>query len=327
MPLKVAIHRIAVLTTALMALPASAIMGGRGVDPDIPQSPWAGVVVVLRDTPGTFSGAMLDHRHVLTAAHVVNRYREEPERLSIRIHLGHEQSVDLPVEAIFVHPDFETGRTPANSRHGWNDDLAVIRLARPAPANVPTYPLLPVVPARHDIFTLVGYGASGDPASGVIHKKADPGVRRTGRNRVEDFLLDDEGSGQQEVLIFDFDGPSAASNVFKPDVPENLSLGPEDEAQLATGDSGCPLFVEYEGSLHIAAVGTFNGATPLSCDQNTKLVPPPCSATRFGAIGGATLVAPALPWIKAILGGRLPAEMPARGQGREAGPNPLLPTP
>ncbi|MDP2267354.1 MAG: PEP-CTERM sorting domain-containing protein, partial [Thiobacillus sp.] len=121
-------------------------------------------------------------------------------------------------------------------------------------------------------------------------------VKRMGQNRVDRILADDDGSGQAEVFLFDFDGSDSSSNVFGPAAPSSLSLGTGIEAQFAGGDSGSPVFVNDNGVWKIAGIAAFNGSTPVSSGSSVK----------FGAIGGGAVVAAYLPWIQSTLAAPVP---------------------
>lgn len=281
---------------------AQAVVGGETLDTSVPATPWSGVVAITPDRGGVFSGVLIDARHVLTAAHVVFRDRFTPARIRMRISQGPEQVVILPAEMIFIHPDYLTGNTARDEAFGWHDDLAVVRLAGPVPEWAHVFPLSGDSPAVGAEFSFAGFGADADPATGSLTAKPNAGVLRLGRNRVERLMADDEGSGSNELLLFAFDPPPPRSQVFKGARPVRWIAG---EAQLAGGDSGCPLFLERDGLLEVAAIAAFNGATPQSCDKDEAGKPVRCEKTRYGAMGGATLVAPQRGWLSAVLAGHL----------------------
>jgi hypothetical protein len=143
--------------------------------------------------------------------------------------------------------------------------------------------------------TLVGYGGGGDGVNGVT-SNASPSVKRVGQNKVEELVPDDDGSLADELFLFDFDGPNAASNIYPPDTPDNLTLGATIEAQFASGDSGSPAFVNDNGVWKIAGIATFALATSAE----------PGAASLFGAIGGGTVVAPYADWIASVTAAPIP---------------------
>lgn len=279
--------KIIALFLLFFALPAHAIIGGV-TDPNVADSPWAGVGAVSVNG-GTFSGALVGNRHVLTAAHVVGG--ASPGKVSFVLNAG-AGSQAYAAESITVFPRF-TGTQPG-ADGVWHDDLALIRLATPVDANVPGYGLYGGALAS-EIVTLVGYGGGGDGMNGVT-SGANAAVKRAGQNKVDKLLVDDDGGTAQEVFIFDFDGPDATSNVFGPPVKANLTLGETIEAQYAGGDSGGPVLVKDNGVWKIAGVATFNGSTSLSSGSSIK----------YGSIGGGTVVASYIPWIEATVAAPIP---------------------
>lgn len=265
-----------------VALPAHALVGG-AVDANTAASPWAGVGAVSVNG-GTFSGALIGSRYVLTAAHVVGG--ASAGNVSFVVNAGPGSQV-YAAESIAVFPGF-TGTTPGTDGV-WHDDLALIRLAAPVDASVPVYGLYSGALLGETV-TLVGYGGGGDGVAGVT-SGANAAVKRVGQNKVDALLVDDDGGSANEIYLFDFDGADAASNVFGRDVSANLTLGASVEAQFAGGDSGSPVFVDDNGVWKIAGIAAFNGST-------TAL---PGSNVLFGAIGGGTVVASYLPWIEAAI--------------------------
>lgn len=261
---------------ACVAAPAHALVGG-AVDANLASSPFAGVGAVIVNG-GTFSGVLLDPWHVLTAAHVVAG--RPAGTIQFRLNAGAAET--LSAAAVTVHPGY-AGTTPGTDGV-WHDDLAIVRLAAPA-TSASGYALY-TGPAAGRTIVLAGYGGTGDGSAGVT-AGANSTIKRSGRNRVDLVLPDDDGSGAAEVFVFDFDGPTAASNVFGPAVPGNLTLGASIEAQFAGGDSGSPLFINDNGVWKIFGVANFNGST-------TSL---PGSNVLFGSVGGGSLVAPYADWI------------------------------
>jgi len=274
----------------LVALPAHALVGG-AVDDNLATSPWAGVGAITINN-GTFTGALISDRYVLTAAHVVSGQVSTPGNVSFTLNAGSAASQVIVAESITVFPGY-TG-TASGLDGVWHDDLALIRLAAPVSADVPVYDLFAGDLSQQTV-TLVGYGASGDGATGAT-VTANPTVKHTGQNRIDGLLVDDDGSAQDEVFLFDFDGLDASSNVYGQDAFPNLTLGASVEAQFAGGDSGSPVFVDVGGVWMIAGIANFNGSS-------TGL---PGSNVTFGSIGGGSLVEPYLPWIQETITAPVP---------------------
>lgn len=268
-----------------LSAPAHALVGG-AIDANTATSPWAGVGAVIVNG-NTYSGVLLDPWHVLTAAHVV---AGSPAG-NIAFQLNAASPETLAAAAVSVFPGY-TGTTPG-ADGVWHDDLAILRLA--TPASTATGYAFYTGPAQGKTVSLVGYGAGGDGTNGVA-TGASASVKRAGQNRIDQVLTDDDGSGAGEVFVFDFDGPTAASNVFGAPVPANLTLGARIEAQFAGGDSGSPVFVNDGGTWKILGIANFNGST-------TNL---PGSNVLFGSLGGGSLVAPYADWISSTLAAPVP---------------------
>lgn len=281
-------HCLAFATLTLLAsTSASAIVGG-SVDDNTINSAWAGVGAVTING-GVYTGALIDSQHVLTAAHVVAGQQATPGNVSFTLNIGGNSTEMLSATAINVYPGY-TGTTPGTDGV-WHDDLAIIKLSSPVTSTVSAY-------ALHGgslggkIITLVGYGGGGDGINGVT-VGSNANVKRTGQNRVDVLLEDDDGGALNEVFVFDFDGPTKDSNVYGSNQkPSNLTLGASVEAQFAGGDSGGPIIVKIKGVWKIAGVAAFVGSTPQSAGSNAK----------FGSIGGGTILAPYLSWIYSIIG-------------------------
>jgi hypothetical protein len=261
---------------------ARAVVGGAGVDPNTPDSPWAGVGAVLTGK-GHYSGALIGPRHVLTAAHVV-RGRLITE-LAFRLNLSDSDALILPVATVHIHPGYQGTRRGADGL--WRDDLAVLELARPAPAGTPVYGLYTGTDLQRAMIAFVGYGQAGDGERGA-HLPGSPRVKRLGYNRIDALLPHGPADPRPVLFLFDFDGPDLTTNRFKPDAPYNGSLGAGLEATFAGGDSGAPVFVHDRGAWKIAGVAAFvagQDATP----------------GRYGSIAGGALVPAYLEWLRSVM--------------------------
>lgn len=132
-------------------------------------------------------------------------------------------------------------------------DLAVVRLAEPAPASIPRYA---VYAARNQVgqtTLLAGYGGGGHGSSGDeldFPSQQDDIVRRAGLNRFEALgqqLTPPEGFSllpDDILLIMDFDnGESSANTLTQHGIPSDLGFG-ADEVGPTWGDSGGPAFID-----------------------------------------------------------------------------------
>lgn len=59
--------------------------------------------------------------------------------------------------------------------------------------------------------TIVGYGQAGNGVTGYAPGTENEKVKRKGSNIVDQVIPDDEGSGANEVFIFDFDAPDGTN--------------------------------------------------------------------------------------------------------------------
>lgn len=248
-----------------------AVVGGAGVDPNTPVSPWAGVGAVVT-AKGHYTGALIGPRHVLTAAHVV-RGRLLTE-LVFQLNPSDSAPLSIPIATVHIHPGYQGTQ---RGRDGfWRDDLAVLELAQPVPAGVPVYALHTDGLLTRSMIVFVGYGQGGDGQRGA-HLPGSPRVKRVGYNRIDALLPHGPADPRPVLFLFDFDGPDYGSNRFKPDAPQNATLGSELEATFAGGDSGAPVFVFDGGAWKIAGVAAFVAGQE-------------ASPGRYGSIAGGALV-------------------------------------
>lgn len=272
------------LILCLAVQPAWAVVGGAGIDPNTPKSPWAGVGVV-ESGPGHFTGALIGPRHVLTAAHVVGG--RPAAEIRFRLNLSDANSLLIQARSVHIHPGFRgTSKGPDGF---WHKDLAVLELAEPVPAGVPVYPLSRSQQALKSMIVFVGYGGGGDGVQGAV-TAGNAHTKRVGYNRIDVLRADHANNRQTDLFLFDFDGPDFSSNRIKPDSPFNSSLGEEMEATFAGGDSGAPIFVFESGQWRIVGVAAFVAGQ----DGNNS---------RFGSLAGATLTPAFMEWILDVAGG------------------------
>jgi len=287
----------AYVAALVLAAYAHAIVGGvapdspeHRIDPNIAESPWAGVGSLTVGTGGRYTATAIDPWHVITAAHMVRGV--PPGNVFLNLNFGGDLTHRIAGAAIHVHPNYDGFTIGAGPVH---DDLAIVRLAERLPEDLPIHPVLRLPVAPGTTLTLVGYGASGDGAAGITVGSSAT-LKRVGRNNADQFVNDNHGSGRREVYVFDFDGPDATSNRIGAPLPGNRTLGNSVEATLAGGDSGSPAFVYTpDGRIFLAGVNTF-------------VSPGGAESGRFGTLGGGMLLSAYADWIDGIL-----AQAPSSG--------------
>lgn len=247
------------------------------VDPNLPSSPFSGVVSIRIDIGADAyicSGAAIDRWHVLTAGHCIDsdgkghalNLSDPGNRVTVNVNANNPSGLyanaqKIAVDHIALNPDYQGfDICPDGSKGCANDDVAVLRLTSALGADVKTYRVhqgeLPV----GSVLTMVGYGTSGD---GWFGYTVDPrfGVKRVGQNTYDAYGTDDEGGTAREVWYADFDGidifgdpiNSLADNGYA----SGDSLGNQTEALIGGGDSGGPSFVYVNGEYELVGNNTF----------------------------------------------------------------------
>lgn len=245
---------------------------GARVDPNIPASPYSGVVSInIRYEGQSFicSGALVGKRSVISAGHCIDTDGNgTPINLNtpgadVRVVFNSNGNVNALMMAVGVsiNPQYNGfGNCPPGvNAFCVNDDLAVITLGEDAPASAKVYKVAVNPLNAGSLITMAGYGTSGTGVDGFTVPPSFT-VKRSGQNYVDLFDQDDEQgfNGANEVYYADFDGGGQDTfcdlfGVCTPVLPNNRESG------IGGGDSGGPSFINLYGELMLVANNTFTG--------------------------------------------------------------------
>lgn len=179
-------------------------------------------VPVLGHLEGRAESVLVAPRWVLTVAHNVES--SGPFDAPYVLFGGERHEV----EKIIPHPEWEGGWPSLTESH----DLALLKLDRPV-EEVEPVPLYPFADELGKIVSVAGRGKTGTGLTGAVGEKGT--IVRAATNEVE-------GAGET-VLLTVFDDPEGDAT--------------ELEGHAGPGDSGGPAFLEREGRLYLAGVGSF----------------------------------------------------------------------
>ncbi len=284
-------------------------------DPNTPDSRFTGVVsiqIVKNGMSYICSGAAISSTHILSAGHCVDTdglgtvidLNDSDNKVNVIFnHDGDYASVQSAID-VTMHPDYNGFNICPDGSNGCvNDDVAIITLDNEIPDGVEVYDFYsdPVKDTFSntgdgDIFTMVGYGTSGDGYWGYYIDPTWTG-KNVGANIVDFVDLDDEGSGLNEVWFADFDGYDAFYDsyidTFNDDYGVYSSWLPN-ETIIGGGDSGGPSFF-YDTSLDqyfLAGINTFTVSDVFDYGW---------TAGAFGDLMGGVLLNPYQGWIDEII--------------------------
>ena len=228
-------------------------------------------VVQFSGPEGSCSGSLLagDDRHILTAAHCFNNadnsanLNPNPGEYNVFFDVPTGRVI-VPVEAIFIHPNWTAGQDNDN-------DIAIIKLAQSAPEAADRYEINTEFNEVGQTFIRVGYGVSGTGAAGEVTDETES-TKRFGQNRYDALgdIFREPPSNDLSVdpglqLAYDFDNGLPANDAFGVEYGIN-DLGVEREIGTSVGDSGGPAFIGGK----IAGVASYGFSSTPDIDNPTN---------------------------------------------------------
>jgi len=242
---------------------------------------YSGVAYVTVSTAaGTFAGTgtLLTTGEILTCAHLFfsgNNQTGFASGTTVKF----DNFSGIGVSEIIIHPDYVSS--------GGIADLAIIRLATPAPASVTRYDIFrgDTVQMTNNFtsFTKVGYGQYG---YGGNTTRYSAGTKRAGQNTYDAFY------GDSRLLAYDFDNGTPARDAIGNSPLGRVHLGSGSyEIMAAPGDSGGPNFITVGGNQLIAGVTKGGVTTQWDIDSITN--------STFGEYGFDVNVSYYADWIDA----------------------------
>lgn len=217
---------------------------------------------------GDHNATLIADRWIVTSAHCVDNGSIPIENRSFV--LGGQS---YAIADITLHPDW-VGITMDGT------DIAVLELAQSVPDIQPAQRYAGTSELGATV-VFVGFGSTGTGLTG--EQTGTAGDKRAGENTFDAlgsiFGIDDR------IILSDFDEPLVpGTNIIGSLVPLDL------EYQLATGDSGCGLFIQEEGQWYLVSVGN------LVSDTGGDGI-----ANNYGDVSGSTRIAPHNDWIDSVL--------------------------
>ena len=231
------------------------------------------------------SGALLSSgggQFIVTSAHLItNEFGVvDSNPTQVRIQRGNEIASHnfffSNIEGFYINPLW-------NGNQSSGADIAIVKLATPAPLDIPRYEIATSV-VTPSIATFVGWGNYG--VSGLGENPSTVGYYRlSGQNRLDARW----GVSLGRSLAYDFDNSMPEHDAFGYFVDSLKDVGINNEVMTAFGDSGGPVFVDGKIVGVVAFIGRYN-ETDIDGEINAS----------FGEWGGATDATKHRSWITSI---------------------------
>lgn len=285
------------------------------VDPNLPTSPFSGVVSInIRYANGDSficSGTLVSKRDVISAGHCVDSDGQghlidiTQAGNDVRVIFNSQPNVGDPGRAIitadkvYMNPFYEGFGNCPTGVAGFcvNDDISVIHMDTDAPDTAAIYSILTAKISSGQQQTMAGYGVSGDGINGYTVGPAFR-VKRSGGNLMDLFETNDEqdfaANSPQEVWQADFDGNGQDTHCTLFGVC-TAQLANDVETMLGGGDSGGPSFYHTSaGDYLLMGNNTYSG---FYGDHGPT--------GQFGDVSGGILLAAYIPWLQEVTGNRI----------------------
>ena len=285
------------------------------IDPNTNVQPFGGVVAIGYGSASSASalctGTLIAPDLVLTAAHCVDLVGSDgiadvpPSQLPVFVNSGGTHAATLQVSFIHVNPEYTGFDNPSVG-----DDLALLRLATPAPSGTPIYPIAALSGVAPTGFVypliMVGYGRSGYGDAG-FSVGATTVNRRVGANLLEAYYTGETSEGDAATVEnFEYDFESTAAGASAGTFEDfslypvssgssynsfPYSLGNDVETVVMPGDSGGPAFYwnPNDGQYYLAGVNTY------------IYRPSEGALGAFGTVGGGVWLEGYVPWLESYV--------------------------
>ncbi|CAG9810044.1 unnamed protein product [Chironomus riparius] len=201
--------------------------------------PWQAVILLSADSSFVGSGVLIDNFHILTVAHKVSNYANNPQVLKVRLGEWDASSVIEPIQAqeyqvqrVFINPAYNS----ANLRNS----IAILRLTNAVPLGLTptiTYACLPSAQISGQRCHVAGWGVSN----------FNTGSYQTIQREV-DLPLVDQTTCQNQLRA------TRLGSTFQLDFNSFICAGGEFGKDACTGDGGSPLVCKIGNNWYVAGL-------------------------------------------------------------------------